>query len=157
MSAGDMGGGIGEALHRGGLEVFTCLAGRSELTRQRAAEYGFRDAPDFDALVQQIDLIISVLVPSEAVPLAEAIAAAMKRTGVHPAYADLNAIAPTTVQSIARIINAAGAQVIDGGIIGGPPRQGYSPHIGVSGPDTSIMESLRDRNLDILVVGAEMG
>ena len=157
MSAGDMGGGIGEALHRGGLEVFTCLAGRSELTRRRAAEYGFKDAPDFDALVQQIDLFISVLVPSEAVPLAEAIAAAMKRTGAHPAYADLNAIAPSTVQSIAKIVGAAGAQAIDGGIIGGPPRQGYSPHIGVSGPDTSIMESLGDRNLDIRVVGPEIG
>ena len=84
MSAGDMGGGIGEALHRGGLEVYTCLSGRSDLTRQRAAEYGFQDAPDFDALVRQIDLFISVLVPSEAVPLAEAIAAAMKRTGSHP-------------------------------------------------------------------------
>ncbi len=157
MSAGDMGGGIGEALHRGGIEVYTCLAGRSELTRQRAAEYGFKDAPDFDALVQGIDLFISVLVPSEAVPLAEAIAAAMKRTGAHPAYADLNAIAPSTVQSIEKIVSAAGAQFIDGGIIGGPPREGYSPHIGVSGADTSIMESLRDRNLDIRVVGPSVG
>jgi 3-hydroxyisobutyrate dehydrogenase-like beta-hydroxyacid dehydrogenase len=157
MSAGDMGGGIGDALHRGGLEVFTCLAGRSELTRQRAAEHGFKDTPDPDTLVRQIDLFISVLVPSEAVPLAEAIAAAMKRTGAHPAYADLNAIAPSTVQGIAKLVEAAGAQFIDGGIIGGPPREDYSPHIGVSGPDTSIMEALRERNLDIRVVGPEIG
>jgi 3-hydroxyisobutyrate dehydrogenase-like beta-hydroxyacid dehydrogenase len=157
MSAGDMGGGIGEALHRGGLDVFTCLAGRSELTRHRATEYGFKDTPDFDALVQQIDLFISVLVPSEAVPLAESIAASMKRTGARPAYADLNAIAPQTVQSIEKIVRSAGGQFIDGGIIGGPPREGYSPHIGVSGPDTSVMESLRESNLDIRVIGPEIG
>jgi 3-hydroxyisobutyrate dehydrogenase-like beta-hydroxyacid dehydrogenase len=157
MSPGDMGGGIGGALHRGGLQVYTCLAGRSELTRQRATEAGFIDAPDFDALVQQIDLFISVLVPSEAVPLAETVAASMRRTGARPAYADLNAIAPQTVLKIAGIIRAAGGKFIDGGIIGGPPREGYSPHIGVSGPDTAIVEPLRACNLDIRVVGPQLG
>jgi 3-hydroxyisobutyrate dehydrogenase-like beta-hydroxyacid dehydrogenase len=157
MSPGDMGGGIGGALHRGGLQVYTCLAGRSGLTRQRATEAGFVDAPDFDSLVQQIDLFISVLVPSEAVPLAETVAAAMRRTGAHPAYADLNAIAPQTVLKIEGVIRAAGGKFIDGGIIGGPPREGYSPHIGVSGPDTAIVEPLRAYNLGIRVVGPRVG
>src|SRR5690606_9848533 len=87
MSSGDMGSGIGGVLHANGLEVYTCLAGRSEFTKQRAAEAGFIDAPDLDALVRQIDLFISVLVPSEATQLAQDIASAMKRTGAKPAYA----------------------------------------------------------------------
>lgn len=157
MSSGDMGSGFGKVLHANGLQVYTCLAGRSEFTRLRAQEAGFIDAPDLDGLVQQIDLFLSVLVPSEALQLSKDIAAAMKRTGATPAYADLNAIAPQTGLEIEGVIRSAGANFIDGGIIGGPPREGYSPHIGVSGPDLAIIESLRERALDIRVVGPKVG
>jgi 3-hydroxyisobutyrate dehydrogenase-like beta-hydroxyacid dehydrogenase len=157
MSAGDMGSGFGNVLHARGLEVYTCLAGRSEFTRLRAREAGFIDCPDLDHLIGSVDLFISVLVPAEATQLAKDAAAAMKRTGATPAYADLNAIAPNTVREIERIVRAAGACFIDGGIIGGPPRQGYSPHIAVSGPDTAEIEVLRERALDIRVTGPEVG
>ena len=157
MSAGDMGSGFGSVLHTQGLEVYTCLAGRSELTRLRAEEAGFIDSPDLDHLVRNVDLFISVLVPSEATQLANDVAAAMTRTGATPFYADLNAIAPNTVLAIEGIVRAAGAGFIDGGIIGGPPRQGYSPHIAVSGPDTPAIEVLRERALDIRVTGSRVG
>jgi putative dehydrogenase len=157
MSAGDMGSGFGGVLHGQGLEVYTCLAGRSEFTRLRATEAGFNDCRDLDELVGSVDLFISVLVPSEAVQLAKDVAAAIKRTGAAPVYADLNAIAPNTVLEIERIVREAGAGFIDGGIIGGPPREGYSPHIGVSGPDTAAIEVLRERALDIRVTGPNIG
>ena len=157
MSAGDMGSGFGSVLHTQGLDVHTCLAGRSDFTRLRATEAGFKDSPDLDHLVSNVDLFISVLVPSEAVQLAKDVAAAMKRTGATPVYADLNAIAPNTVLEIESIVRDAGAGFIDGGIIGGPPREGYSPHIAVSGPDTPAMEVLRDRALDIRVTGPRVG
>ena len=100
MSVGEMGAGFGHVLHQNGLDVYTCLTGRSDLTRQRAQEAGFIDTPDFEALVSQIDLFISVLVPSEATRLAEDVAAAMIRTGARPAYAEANAIAAQTVALI---------------------------------------------------------
>jgi 3-hydroxyisobutyrate dehydrogenase-like beta-hydroxyacid dehydrogenase len=157
MSAGDMGSGFGSVLHVQGLEVYSCLAGRSEFTRLRASEAGFIDCPDLDRLVSSVDLFISVLVPSEATQLAKDVAAAMKRTGATPVYADLNAIAPNTVRDIERIVRDAGAAFIDGGIIGGPPRQGYTPHIAVSGPDTAAIEVLRERALNIDVTGPKVG
>jgi 3-hydroxyisobutyrate dehydrogenase-like beta-hydroxyacid dehydrogenase len=157
MSAGDMGSGFGSVLHARGLEVYTCLAGRSEFTRLRAREAGFIDCPDLDHLIGSVDLFISVLVPAEATQLAKDAAAAMKRTGATPAYADLNAIAPNTVLEIERIVRDAGAAFIDGGIIGGPPRQGYSPHIAVSGPDAGAIEALRECDLDIRVTGPRVG
>jgi len=157
MSVGDMGAGFGAVLRENGLEVYTCLAGRSDLTRLRAQEAGFIDTPDFDVLVTQIDLFISVLVPSQAVPLAEDIAAAMVRTGAHPVYADANAIAPQTVRKIEAIIRDAGAGFVDAGIIGGPPRTGYSPHIPCSGPDTAIFEALGNHALNVRVVGDRVG
>jgi 3-hydroxyisobutyrate dehydrogenase-like beta-hydroxyacid dehydrogenase len=157
MSAGDMGSGFGSVLHAQGLDVYTCLAGRSDFTRLRATEAGFIDSPNLDHLVGNVDLFLSVLVPSEAVQLAKDVAASMKRTGATPVYADLNAIAPNTVLEIESIVRDAGAGFIDGGIIGGPPRQGYSPHIAVSGPDISAIEVLRDRALDIRVTGPRIG
>ncbi len=157
MSAGDMGSGFGSVLHAQGLEVYTCLAGRSDFTRLRAGEAGFIDSPDLDHLVSHVDLFLSVLVPSEATQLAKDIAAAMKRTGATPVYADLNAIAPNTVLEIENIVRGAGAAFVDGGIIGGPPREGYSPHIAVSGPDIEALEVLRDRALDIRVTGPNIG
>ena len=157
MSAGDMGSGFGAVLHAQGLQVYTCLAGRSDFTRLRATEAGFIDSPNLDHLVSNVDLFLSVLVPSEATQLAKDVAAAMKRTGSTPFYADLNAIAPNTVLEIEGIVRDAGAGFIDGGIIGGPPRRGYTPHIAVSGPDTPAIEVLRDRELDIRVTGPKVG
>jgi 3-hydroxyisobutyrate dehydrogenase-like beta-hydroxyacid dehydrogenase len=157
LSPGDMGGRIGQVLHANGIDVLGCLAGRSELTRQRAAEAGFRDVSDFDTLVRESDLILSVLVPSEATPVAEAVAAAMRRSNSHPAFAECNAIAPNTVLSIERTIRNAGAPFIDAGIIGGPPREGYSPHVYCSGPDTAYLEALNGRGVDFRVVGTNVG
>ena len=100
LSPGDMGGATGAMLHKHGLQVYTCLEGRSALTRQIAAEGGFIDTPSLDELVKTVDVLISILVPSRPSALAESVAAAMKRTGAHPVYVDCNAIAPQTVEKI---------------------------------------------------------
>lgn len=161
MSPGDMGSAIGQVLHAGGLDVLTCLEGRSDLTRQRAAQVGFRALPSLDALVAESGLLISVLVPGEALPLAQAVAASMRRTGATPVYADCNAIAPQTVRAIARLITERGATFIDAGIIGGPPRVGARPGSGprfcVSGPDTTAFQALAPYGLEVKVVGSEVG
>ncbi|MPZ49786.1 MAG: DUF1932 domain-containing protein [Dehalococcoidia bacterium] len=157
MSPGDMGSGMGNVLHAKGLEVYTCLAGRSDLTRLRARESGFIDTPDLDTLVSSVDIFLSVLVPSEALPLAEAVAASMKRTGARPAYADCNAIAPRTVQTIDTLITGAGAMFIDAGIIGSPPRLDGGGRFHCSGPDISAFEALGQHGLDVRVVGPDIG
>src|SRR6266545_2831918 len=128
LSPGEMGSGIGRVLHGHGMDVLTCLEGRSTLTRKRAEEAGFRDVPTIDDLVRESDMVLSVLVPSEAVPTAEAVAVAMRRTGATPVFVECNAVAPQTVLSIERTIRGAGASFIDAGIIGGPPRMDYSPN-----------------------------
>lgn len=157
MSPGDMGGATGKVLADAGFEVYTCLAGRSELTRRIAAESGFRDLPDMDALVTRVDLVVSILVPDQAVALAERVAESMRRTGARPPFVECNAIAPQTVRRIESIIAAAGGLLIDGGIIGGPPRAGSSPRYYCSGPDTSAFEALRSSGLDIRRIGDGIG
>ena len=157
ISAGDMGAAIGAMLTSGGVDAVTDLTGRSELTRLRAAEAGIRDAGSTDALVEECSLLLSVLPPAEAVPIAEEVAGAMARTGARPAFAECNAIAPQTVVRIATLMLDTGAPFIDAGIIGGPPGPGSDPHIYCSGPDTSALESLRECGLDIRRVGPRFG
>lgn len=157
MSPGDMGSAIGKVLSDSGLDVITCLEGRSELTHVRAQESGMRNAQSVDQLVTEAELILSVLAPSEALALAKLIAASVRRTGCHPAYADLNAIAPQTVMKINTVMNKAGVIFIDGGIIGSPPKAGRSTRIYCSGPDTAALESLAQSGLDIRRLGPRVG
>jgi putative dehydrogenase len=124
MSPGDMGSAIGNVLSDSGLDVITCLEGRSELSRLRAQEAGMRDVKSVDGLVSESELILSVLIPSKALALANLIADSVRRTGCHPAYADLNAIAPQTVIRINTVLTNAGVIFIDGGIIRAPPKAG---------------------------------
>ncbi len=158
VSPGEMGAGIGSVLVADGLDVVTSLAERSGLTRTRAAEAGMRDAGSIDDVVAGCDLLLSVLVPSQAVPIAQEVAGAMARTGARPVYAECNAIAPQTVARIATIIGDAGAAFVDAGIIGGPPRPGRAgARLYCSGPDTSTFQTLAEHGLDVRRVGPRIG
>lgn len=158
ISAGDMGAAIGNTLAHGGLDIITPLDGRSDLTRTRATESGMRDVGTVEALVRQADLVLSVLVPSEAEAIADSVIAAMTATGKHPPFVECNAIAPQTVARIAERIAAAGATFIDTGIIGTPPKpDGHSTRFHCSGPDTSAAEALAEHGLDVRVVGPNIG
>ncbi|MBL7200265.1 MAG: NAD(P)-dependent oxidoreductase [Anaerolineae bacterium] len=157
LSPGDMGHSVGQTLRENGLRVITCLQGRSERTRGLAAEAGIEDVPTYGALVQEADLILSILVPAQAGNAAHRVAEAISETGVKVVYADCNAIAPQTVRAIGEEIVSAGGQFVDASIIGGPPRGGSSPRVYVSGPDTRPFEALGRYGLHVIPIGAEIG
>ncbi len=159
MSPGDMGSAIGKMIGDSGIRVVAALDGRSELTRLRAKEAGMTDVGSIDQMVAEADLILSVLVPAEAVGVARSVAASVGRGGSHGlAYADLNAIAPETVRQIGALLKGASVTFIDGGIIGGPPVRGRKgTRIYCSGPDTAALEGLTSAGLDVRRVGPEIG
>jgi 3-hydroxyisobutyrate dehydrogenase-like beta-hydroxyacid dehydrogenase len=158
LSPGDMGSAIGKVLSNSGFNVLTSLEGRSELTRIRAKESEMRDVHSVDNLVAESDLILSVLVPAQAMDIAQMVTGSVRFTGKHPAYADLNAIAPQTVKKIGAMMKDAGITFIDGGIIGSPPKAGRGgTRIYCSGPDTFALESLSQSGLDIRRLGPEIG
>jgi len=153
-----MGAAVGRVLRASGLDVVGALKDRSALTRARAAEAGFRDVGTVDDLVSGADLVLSILVPAEALQVAEQVASAMKRTGARPAFVECNAIAPQTVKAIGETITETGGVFIDAGIIGGPPRIGGSnTRFYCSGLDTAAFEALADHGLDVRAVGREIG
>jgi len=156
-STGDMGHAVGAALREAGYDVVACVAGRSALSQERAQRAGIRTLPDLDAVVAASDLFLSILPPALAGELADQVVAAMKRTGKRPLYADMNAIAPETVKGIARTIEAAGADFVDGGIIGNPPGKGAATRIFVSGKRAAELVALAGPKMDIRACGDAPG
>lgn len=143
VAPGDMGHGVGAALRAAGLDVVTCLAGRSAHSRALAAKADMRDLPSLDDVVREADLLCSILPPDRVLDLAEAVAAAMRRTGATPPYMDCNAVSPATAEKVAGTVAAAGALAIDCGIIGLAPGKSAMPtRFYVSGSDVAPAEAL---------------
>jgi 3-hydroxyisobutyrate dehydrogenase-like beta-hydroxyacid dehydrogenase len=157
LSPGDMGSAIASVLHNHGLRVITHLAPRSSRTRSLAEGAGVQDVPSLDDLVQQAQIILSVLVPAQAQSIAAEVARAIETTGARPLYVDCNAIAPRTVRKVGETIMSAGGQFADAGIIGSPPRGQSSPRFYASGTGASGFARLAEFGLDIRVIGEEIG
>ena len=157
MSPGDMGSGVGGVLKKNGLRVLTALDGRSDASKKRAAEEDFEDVESLDELVKQCDLVLSILVPSEALLFAQDIAEAIVRTNSEIAVADCNAVSPATGIKIDEIITAAGGKFIDSGIIGPSPRMGASPRFYASGEHAHILGELDGKGIDVPIMDGPVG
>jgi 3-hydroxyisobutyrate dehydrogenase-like beta-hydroxyacid dehydrogenase len=157
ISPGDMGHTIGNRLREHGATVLTSLDGRSERSRGLAAKAGMEDAGTLDDLVRRVDVLLAVLVPSEATGLSERVAGALTSTGASPLYVDCNAIAPHTVRAIGDRILAAGGRFADVGIIGPPPKKDGTTRFYVSGPGADEFGALAEYGLDVRPLGAEVG
>jgi 3-hydroxyisobutyrate dehydrogenase-like beta-hydroxyacid dehydrogenase len=157
MSPGDMGSGVGGALVRSGLRVITSLKGRSEASSTRAGEQGIVDVGSLDAVVASSDLMLSILVPSEALGFAASAAESIVRTNRHVAFADCNAVSPATGVKIGKIITAAGGMFIDAGIIGGSPRTGAIPRFYASGEHAGILAELDGKGISVPVMRGAVG
>jgi len=134
IAQGTMGAGVGRRLRESGAEVRTLLAGRSPASAERARAAGMTAATDERALLEGADFFLSILPPGEAEPLARRLAPTLTALGRKPVYVDCNAVSPQTAIRIGEVIAPTGADFVDAGIIGGPPRPGYSPAIYASGP-----------------------
>ena len=157
LSPGDMGHAVGAVLVKNGIRVITCLEGRSNRTRGLAEKAEIQDVTTYQDLVNEAEIILSILVPSEARNAATLVSDALEETGQKVTYADCNAIAPQTVREIGKILTSTASNFVDAGIIGGPPGPGVMNRIYVSGPDTEAVEQLNEYGLDIRAIGLEIG
>lgn len=159
LMPGDMGHGVGQALITEGHRAISCLKGRSEHTRGLAARAGIEDAGDLAATVAEADVILSILPPDRAVPLAEEVAAALRTapTQTCPVYVDCNAISPATAEAVAGALSESGITVIDCGIIGLNPIKTPPTRFYVSGPDCAAMLALNCAAMKVEQIGDRIG
>jgi len=138
LHPGEMGAGVGAAARAGGSRVLWASQGRGDDTRRRAAEAGLEDVKTVAALAGNSDVVLAVCPPHAALDVARAVAAHAFR-GL---YVDGNAVSPTTSRSIARIVEAAGATYVDGGIIGPPPDKPGTTRLYLSGAAAERVRAL---------------
>ena len=129
LHPGEMGSAIGACLGGLGLRVVWASAGRSAATRSRAKAAGLEDLGALERALGVADIVLSVCPPHGALALAREVAG----HGFSGVYIDANAISPATVRTIGRVVEAAEATFVDGGIIGPPPVPGVSSRIYLSG------------------------
>jgi putative dehydrogenase len=158
MAQGSMGSGVGKRLQESGAEVRTLLGGRSAASAERARAAGMKPMADERAMLDGADFFLSILPPGEAENLARQLAPALTALAKKPVYVDCNAVSPQTATRIAAIVEPTGAKFVDGGIIGGPPRPGYSgPAIYASGAAVGETRVLRDWGLDWRAIDGPVG
>jgi 3-hydroxyisobutyrate dehydrogenase-like beta-hydroxyacid dehydrogenase len=158
ISPGDMGHSVGRVLAEYGFNIFTCLEGRSERTQKLAHSAQFKILNNYEELVDQSDLVMSILPPDYASELVDKIVNILESSSGRQIYfVDCNAISPSKSISLAEKINNAGGKFIDGGIIGLSPSKGDVPRFYVSGPDAYIMKDLDGQGISVQVMSDKVG
>jgi L-threonate 2-dehydrogenase len=156
IAPGNMGAAVGARLTTNGVKVLTSLANRSAASAARAAAAGLEGTSD--AEITRADFLLSIVPPKEAVRLAERLVPALAAANKKPVYVDCNAVSPATAVRIADIIEPTGAPFVDGGIVGGPPRNGSpGPRFYVSGPEATRIAVLSDYGLIVRQIEGPVG
>jgi len=154
LNPGEMGTTVGATMRAGGAHVVWASEGRSAATRARAVENGLEDAGTLAAVVRESRVILSVVPPHGALDLARAVA----DLGFRGLYVDANAVAPETAREIGRVVEAAGATFVDGGIIGPAARRPGTTRLYLSGPGAPEVALLFAAGpLEALVLDAPAG
>jgi 3-hydroxyisobutyrate dehydrogenase-like beta-hydroxyacid dehydrogenase len=154
LSIGEMGYHWARVLGAHGVKVFTFAENRSAATRERARSVGVELVSTLDELLLKVDLVVSIVVPSAAKPVAEQVAQALTRNGrTGLLYVDANAIAPMTAEALGRTIAQAQANYVDGCIIGGASKLDQGTVVYVSGPHAERLSALNESGLQIKVLG----
>jgi putative dehydrogenase len=155
VAQGAMGAGVGARLVERGLTVITSLEGRSEASAKRAKAAGMVAASDAECA--QADFFLSICPPSDAMALAEKMSALIKPSNKKPIYVDCNAVSPPTKVRIGEAIAQSGAPFVDVGIIGLPPKEGYSPFLHASGPEAAKFGALKEFGINVNVIDGPIG
>lgn len=155
INPGAMGASVGAAAIAGGNKVLWASSGRSEATIERAKRAGLEDCITLDALVDRVEVILSVCPPHSADQVANAIAG----KGFDGLYLEGNAISPDRTRGIGRRITEAGATFVDGGIIGGPAWSADSnTTLHLSGTAANqVADLFNGSNLKTNIVSGEIG
>jgi 3-hydroxyisobutyrate dehydrogenase-like beta-hydroxyacid dehydrogenase len=131
LHPGAMGASVGAAARSNQHTVLWASAGRTPSTHARARRANLEDAGTVPELVKASEIVLSVCPPH----VAEEVAREVAHLGFSGVYVECNAISPDRTRAIQRIVEDAGADYVDGGIVGGPAwTREAKTHLYLSGP-----------------------
>jgi L-threonate 2-dehydrogenase len=156
VAMGEMGSAVARRLTERGARVVTSLDGRSAASAERARGASVEILGDAE-LVREAEIILSIVPPIAAIATATRFANLIAPLERRPVYIDCNAIAPQTLQTIAEQFAPRALPIVDGSIIGAPPRPGYSPKLYLSGDGAAAAETLTRFGIDARLISPRLG
>jgi putative dehydrogenase len=157
IAPGEMGSAVGRRLREHSARILTSLAGRSEASAARARGAGFVVIVGDQPLVDEADVILSIVPPGEAVALAERLAPALARSARKPIYVDCNAVSPETAERIGAVLAPTKCRYVDAGIIGPPPSAKARTVFYACGAAAHELERLGAQGLVVRVIDGPIG
>ena len=157
IAPGEMGSAVGRRLREHSARILTSLAGRSEASAARARGAGFVVIDGDQPLVDEADVILSIVPPGEAVALAERLAPALARSARKPIYVDCNAVSPETAERIGAVLAPTKCRYVDAGIIGPPPSAKARTVFYACGAAAHELERLGAQGLVVRVIDGPIG
>ena len=135
LHPGEMGASIGGVLVSAGHKVDWVADGRSVMTRNRAKAEKLRSQPSLSVALEQAEIVMSICPPKSALEVAQRVS----QLGFNGTFADCNAVSPTIACEISSLFGSA---MVDGGIVGAPPRVEGTTRLYLSGARASRVSSL---------------
>lgn len=159
VGMGAMGSAIASTLRGAGHRVMTTLEGRSAASAERARSADVELVATLVGLLERTQVVLSIVPPSAARGFARATARAAECSGANDVlFVDCNAVSPKVVQSIGKVISAAGLRFADASISGLPPSNGNAlPHLAVSGGGATELETMISSAVPVYNMGGSPG
>ncbi len=150
LGFGEVASILSAGLMKNGAEVYTSVEGRSTRTRNNIQKTGVETYPSYKAVAENSDILISSVVPSKAIEVAEMVG--KYSSGI---YVDINNVSPKTVVSaLDRIENG---KTVDAAIIGSVVKNGVDVRIIASGSCANEFADLINYGMNITVLGSVNG
>ena len=157
LSAGEMGAAIGGALLADGHHVSTLLENRGKETAARVLEQEISVAASLTGLLEEADLLLSIVPPAAAYSLAERVATAAGAAETSFTFVECNAVSPDTAKSIEALFRDQPVTFVDGGIVGSPPAENRQPRLYLSGDVSDELQATGGKAFTIRTLGGAIG
>jgi 3-hydroxyisobutyrate dehydrogenase-like beta-hydroxyacid dehydrogenase len=115
--------------------------GQGAALREHAATRGVRLASTHAELAAAADLVISAVTASQAVPVAQACAPAVRKGAW---FLDFNSASPGAKQRAARLVDAAGGRYVEGAVMTSIPPYRIKVPLLLGGPHAAALQPLLD-------------
>lgn len=150
LGFGEVASTLSESLIQGGGKVYTSVEKRSLKTQENAEKVGVNLCQNNQELARISDILISAVVPAQAVKVAQEVGKHCK--GV---YVDINNVSASTVKKALDYIE--NRKTVDAALMGGIKRKGAAVTIISSGNSAGYFAQLNNYGLRIKVIGTEIG
>ncbi len=133
-----------------GVDVLTCVEGRSLKTKKLAERAQLDLCKSNKELTESSDILISAVTPLQAIKVAQEVGTYSK--GI---YVDINNVSPSTVKEALSCIK--NKKTVDASVIGSVRKKGLKVHILASGHYADQFAELNQYGMNINVIGDEAG